>query len=113
MANQIGKRYHCTKCGSEFIVTKALVSAQPASRLPAQEEPCQECAPHSQAGGQQAGVVDQELEKEIEKLLAEIDKTGGGGDPLGIAVPWEEKHGGKKAKAKPGAGPAVKQAKKG
>ena len=23
MANQIGKRYHCTKCGSEFIVTKA------------------------------------------------------------------------------------------
>jgi len=23
MANQIGKRYHCEKCGSEFIVTKA------------------------------------------------------------------------------------------
>ncbi len=23
MANQIGKRYNCTKCGSEFIVTKA------------------------------------------------------------------------------------------
>ncbi len=23
MANQIGKRYLCTKCGSEFIVTKA------------------------------------------------------------------------------------------
>ena len=23
MANQIGKRYQCTKCGSEFIVTKA------------------------------------------------------------------------------------------
>jgi len=23
MANQIGKRYRCTKCGSEFIVTKA------------------------------------------------------------------------------------------
>ena len=23
MANEIGKRYHCTKCGSEFIVTKA------------------------------------------------------------------------------------------
>lgn len=23
MTNQIGKRYHCTKCNSEFIVTKA------------------------------------------------------------------------------------------
>jgi len=23
MANQIGKRYQCTKCGSEFIVTKS------------------------------------------------------------------------------------------
>ncbi len=23
MANQIGKRYNCTKCNSEFIVTKA------------------------------------------------------------------------------------------
>ena len=22
MANQIGKRYYCTKCGSEFIVTR-------------------------------------------------------------------------------------------
>jgi desulfoferrodoxin-like iron-binding protein len=22
MANQVGKRYFCTKCGSEFIVTK-------------------------------------------------------------------------------------------
>ncbi len=22
MANQIGKRYHCTKCGAELIVTK-------------------------------------------------------------------------------------------
>lgn len=23
MANQIGKRYRCTKCGAEFIVTKS------------------------------------------------------------------------------------------
>ena len=23
MANQVGKRYMCTSCGSEFIVTKA------------------------------------------------------------------------------------------
>jgi desulfoferrodoxin-like iron-binding protein len=23
VANQIGKRYYCTKCGSEFIVTRA------------------------------------------------------------------------------------------
>ena len=22
MANEVGKRYRCTKCGSEFIVTK-------------------------------------------------------------------------------------------
>ncbi|MFC1967729.1 desulfoferrodoxin [Chloroflexota bacterium] len=22
MANQAGKRYHCTKCNSEFIITK-------------------------------------------------------------------------------------------
>jgi len=22
MANQVGKRYHCTKCGAEIIITK-------------------------------------------------------------------------------------------
>jgi desulfoferrodoxin-like iron-binding protein len=27
MANEIGKKYRCTKCGAEFIVTKAGVGA--------------------------------------------------------------------------------------
>ena len=75
----------------EFIVTKALVSAQPASQLPAPVEPPRE---GPRAPEQKPGVVDEELEKEIDKLLAEIDKADAGSDPLGIAVPWEERHGG-------------------
>lgn len=94
----------------EYIVTKALVSAQvpsivpsgPASEsAPAAQEPCPEC--ETQQVQPAAAPVDAELEKEIEKLLAEIEKGGGADDPLGVAVPWEEKHGGKAGKpaAKP------------
>ena len=42
---------------------------------------------------------DDALAKEIQKLLAEIDKGGEGEDPLGIVAPWEESQG--KAAAKP------------
>ncbi|MAE10879.1 MAG: hypothetical protein QGI51_03730 [Dehalococcoidales bacterium] len=34
MANEIGKRYHCTKCGAEFIVTKAGTGAIQCHGLP-------------------------------------------------------------------------------
>ncbi|MDE2492151.1 MAG: His-Xaa-Ser system protein HxsD [Elusimicrobia bacterium] len=75
----------------EFIVTKALVSAQPAAAFPAPEpaaaEDCPECAAQAPAPP-----LDAELEKEIDRLLAEID-GGEGGDPLGVSVPWEEKFG--------------------
>jgi len=88
----------------EYIVTKALVSAQvpsvvppaaAAAAVPAVEGPCPEC--ETQQAQAAPPPVDAELEKEIEKLLAEIEK-GGGDDPLGVAVPWEEKHGGKAVK---------------
>jgi len=107
----------------EFIVTKALVSAQVPSAPPpaaAPAEECPECAAEARAaagkdkkGGAapapaQPAAVDPELEKEIEKLLAEIEKSGPGGkDPLGVAVPWEKKFGGKDAKGK--AKPAPKK----
>jgi His-Xaa-Ser system protein HxsD len=97
----------------EFIVTKALVSAQvpsaPPPAAPASEQECPECAAEEARAAQekkgpapqtpaQAAAVDPELEKEIEKLLSEIEKSGpGGGDPLGVAVPWEKKFGAKGA----------------
>ncbi|MCX5796727.1 MAG: His-Xaa-Ser system protein HxsD [Elusimicrobia bacterium] len=109
----------------EFIVTKALVSAQVPSALPpaaqaqTPEEECPECAAEAAAAAkasaaQPAAPVDAELEKEIEKLLSEIEKSGpGGDDPLGVAVPWEKKFGAqaagtpKKGAEKPGAKPAA------
>ena len=78
----------------EFIVTKALVSAQPAAAVAAampSAEACSDCAP---------APVDAALEKEIDRLLAEIEKGDGTGDPLGVSVPWEEKFAGK-AEGKP------------
>ncbi|MBI4677231.1 MAG: hypothetical protein HY748_06580 [Elusimicrobia bacterium] len=100
----------------EYVVTKALVSAQVPSSPPGTEAPgssaqaagpdpnCPECQAEAQArqasasgAERQAPPVDEELEKEIEKLLAEIEKSGpSSDDPLGVAVPWEEKHGGAK-----------------
>lgn len=83
----------------EYIVTKALVSALPASELPAVEASCSQCPPAPQAP--QGAPVDEELEKEIDKLLAEIEKGGAAGDPLGVAVPWEDKYGEKGKKGVP------------
>ncbi|MFA6316882.1 MAG: His-Xaa-Ser system protein HxsD [Elusimicrobiota bacterium] len=88
----------------EYIVTKALVSAQVPSSMPEEPAPadgpdpdCPECQAEAKAKAGQAGPaappVDEELEKEIEKLLAEIEKSGpASDDPLGVAVPWEQKH---------------------
>ncbi|MBI5241255.1 MAG: His-Xaa-Ser system protein HxsD [Elusimicrobia bacterium] len=93
----------------EFIVTKALVSAQVPSAPPpaaAPAEECPECAAEARAAQEKKGAapqaqpaaVDPDLEKEIEKLLTEIEKSGpGGSDPLGVAVPWEKKFGAKGA----------------
>lgn len=101
----------------EFIVTKALVSAQvpsapPDTTVPAAPENCPECEAEARTAGQSpAAPVDTELEKEIEKLLGEIEKSGPGGDPLGVAVPWEKKFGAKAA-AKPAAAKAKPAPKK-
>ncbi len=76
----------------EYIVTRALVSAQPPS-----EAPCAECEGQTAAPAP-APVVDKELEAEIDKLLAAIEKDGEP-DPLRVAVPWEEKFGQDGAKA--------------
>ena len=86
----------------EFIVTKALVSAQPVSAMPkaaaaadGNSADCPECAaqsaPQNGAPDAAAAPIDEALEKEIDRLLIEIDKGGGDSDPLGVNVPWEEK----------------------
>lgn len=87
----------------EFIVTKALVSAQPAA-LVAEAAPaaapaadCPDCASQAApkdgapAAGAAPAPIDEALEKEIDRLLVEIEKGGAEGDPLGVSVPWEEK----------------------
>jgi His-Xaa-Ser system protein HxsD len=69
----------------EYIVTRALLSAQ--------GEPPRSKSPD---GAKDAGapLLDAELEKEIEKLLAEVEKgEAAGSDPLKITVPWDEKKG--------------------
>lgn len=65
----------------EYILLRALSSAEGG-------QPAAAPAP--------APVLDDALEREIEKLLAEVEK-GASADPLKIAVPWEEKN--KKSKA--------------
>ncbi len=65
----------------EYIVTRALASAEGVAVGQ---------APAAAAAPPPADVLDEDLEKEIEKLLAEVEREGGE-DPLKIAVPWEEK----------------------
>ncbi|NNN05684.1 MAG: His-Xaa-Ser system protein HxsD [Elusimicrobia bacterium] len=81
----------------EFIVTKALVSALPASaKVASAEEPCKECTtgPDGAPGSAAAHApLDAELEGEIDRLLKEIDSGSGADDPLGVTSSWEEKFG--------------------
>lgn len=58
----------------ELIVARALASA--------------EGAVVSSKEGRPAAEMDEALEKEIEKLLAEVEGQAGGADPLGIIAPW-------------------------
>lgn len=69
----------------EYIVTQALLSAQP------EEELSPKAVEVAKKKGSKA--LDKELEKEIDRLLAEAEKSDFKKDPLGIAVPWEEKYG--------------------
>lgn len=102
----------------EFIVTKALVSAQPAALVAASapavpaasEAPCPECA-DSSGPPPAAPQIDAALEKEIDRLLAEIESGDGASDPLGVSVPWEEAHGGKGKEEKPAAKPKAAKTK--
>lgn len=91
----------------EFIVTKALISAQPSSVVSvstpaaaAGDAPCPECV---ETGAPPAAPpqIDAALEKEIDRLLAEIESGDGAADPLGVSVPWEEAFGGKEKKDEP------------
>jgi His-Xaa-Ser system protein HxsD len=59
--------------GKEHLVQSPRDEAQPAQARP------------------QAAPADDALTREIQKLLAEIDKGGEQEDPLGIIAPWEEK----------------------
>lgn len=107
----------------EFIVTKALVSAQPvaaaeagaAEAVAAAADACPDCAaaPPAEAGAQAPAQIDEALEKEIDRLLAEIESGDGAADPLGVAVPWEEKFGPKgKEAVKPAEGAKAAKPKK-
>lgn len=91
----------------EFIVTKALVSAQPSGVAVAAAEACVECASgEAPAAPAAPAPIDEALEKEIDRLLAEIESGDASADPLGVSVPWEEKFG-KKAGAEGGKKPAA------
>lgn len=43
--------------------------------------------------GTQENLISPELDKELDEILQEAQESDYGDDPLGIAVPWEEKHG--------------------
>lgn len=96
----------------EFIVTKALVSAQPASLVAASapaaaDAPCPECV-ESPGAAPAPPQIDAALEKEIDRLLAEIEGGDGNADPLGVSVPWEEAYGTKGKGKAPEAAPKAK-----
>lgn len=74
----------------EYIVTKALISAQE-TRNVLPPAPVEAPVPQSSSDSS-APLVDAALEKEIEALLTEIEKTeSSASDPLGVSVPWEQK----------------------
>lgn len=90
----------------EFIVTKALISAQPSSVVTvsspagaAGEAPCPDCVV-TEGAPAAPPQIDAALEKEIDRLLAEIESGDGAADPLGVSVPWEEAFGAKSAAPK-------------
>ncbi len=72
----------------EYVITQALSSAEGVSSVAVQ--PGQLPGPDSNAAP--SPVLDEELEKEIEKLLAEVEKSNPTDDPLKITTPWEEKN---------------------
>ena len=65
----------------EYIVTRALASAEGAATAPCETAPQR---PDS--------LLDEDLENEIEKLLAEVEAQGGD-DPLKINEPWKKSEG--------------------
>jgi His-Xaa-Ser system protein HxsD len=80
----------------EYIVTQALLSAQPDDAV---SDDAVSQAEETQAKKQDSALLESELEAEIDKLLAEAEKSDYSKDPLAIAVPWEEKYGKKTAAA--------------
>ncbi len=83
----------------EYIVTQALAAAEGVTpemkgALSAAEG-MDGGSPSSKDGSvseTSSPVLDEELEKEIEKLLAEVEKSSEADDPLKISAPWEEKN---------------------
>ena len=63
----------------EYVVTQALLAAQPTADVAA-----------AKTEAEQAPVLDESLEKEIEALLAQVEKESDGKDPLKIATAWED-----------------------
>ena len=68
------------------------------------DAPCPECV-ETEGAPAAPPQIDAALEKEIDRLLAEIESGDGAADPLGVSVPWEEAFGGKEKKDKPEAKP--------
>ncbi len=74
----------------EYIVTKALVSALPPEVIQAQAGQSGAPAPKSGPGAPEG--ADPELEKEIDRLLTELEGQDPAQDPLGVTASWEESH---------------------
>jgi His-Xaa-Ser system protein HxsD len=70
----------------EYIITQAMLSAQPTE---IQEKACN-CSKPNKA---KTSKLDKALEAEIERILADTEGEDYKNDPLGIALPWEEKFG--------------------
>lgn len=81
----------------EYIVTQALLAAQPTADVD-----------KAKSEAEKAPILDEKLEKEIEDLLAQVDKESDGKDPLNIAVPWDDGSNRKTAPAASATASAVK-----
>jgi hypothetical protein len=62
------------------------------------EAPCPDCV-ETEGAPAAPPQIDAALEKEIDRLLAEIESGDGAADPLGVSVPWEEAFGTAKPEA--------------
>lgn len=83
----------------ELIIEQALCASFPRPQSPG-ETP--ETLAQTDQGGQmnEEQIREEEIDKELEEILREVEAEDYREDPLGIAVPWEEKYGKEKRSSK-------------